>query len=819
MTIKAYTENETKLTDNTVSVEIGMPDVAIGNMYLSGNSSAAVLKGKIENLGYKNASDVTVTVYDTNEEGNVIGTVSLGTIEKSGTKTFEVSIPAAYLEVNPLVGGNALYVVASSSSDEMDYANNIDTYLIKSPSDEPLVMNNKEMVLKSDGSGTLEVTYSAVVDVANETVEWTSSDESIVTVVNGKLTAVGTGEAEVTARIGGYTVSCIVKVDDDIAVTGIYLEETSVSILAGQTKQLTANILPTNATNQKITWESSDKTVATVSADGIVKAVAVGNAEITAYTEDGYKMAVCSLTVFHDPDTIYKVTFSGGTNTTGRKPAALSGTAGTIVTLPENSYTKQGYHFIGWTDGKNTYEPNTSYRIPYRDIVLTASWESDEKKEYTISASSQTGGSITPDGDVTVIEGETQKFTITADEGYNIGDVKVDGESVGAVSEYTFEEVTDNHTIEALFNKAVSVKIENIQLSQTKATLEKGKTLLLDATITPKEAEDKQLKWSSSNIDVASVQNGLVTAIGTGTATITAESQDGSNIKASCIITVTKRTQQFTGTQSYSKKYGDADFNLDARLTDGDGTLSYVSSNNAVAMVSNAGKVALKGVGEATITITAAETDDYESAQFKVRIKVSRDNAPAPTDKPNDTENPKPTDGTNTTKSPSKGTVLKDSKNKVSYKVVTQSKTVTFYKVNNKKATKIVIPATVSLNGIKYKVTAISDNAFNGCKKLKSVTIGKFVTTIGNNVFFKCTALKKITIPSSVTRIGKKAFYGCKKLKSITIKTKKLKSKFVGTQAFKGIYKKAVIKVPKKQKKAYTKWLRKRGVTKKMKIK
>ena len=176
-------------------------------------------------------------------------------------------------------------------------------------------------------------------------------------------------------------------------------------------------------------------------------------------------------------------------------------------------------------------------------------------------------------------------------------------------------------------------------------------------------------------------------------------------------------------------------------------------------------------------------------------------------------------DGTNTTKSPSKGMVLKDSKNKVSYKVVTQSKTVTFYKANNIKAAKIVIPATVTISGIKYKVTAISDNAFNGCKKLKSVNVGKYVTSIGNKAFFKCTSLKKITIPASVKKIGNKAFYGCRKLKSIAIKTKKLKSKSVGTQAFKGIYKKAVVKVPKKQKKAYTKWLRKKGITKKMKIK
>jgi uncharacterized repeat protein (TIGR02543 family) len=867
LTIKAYTENETKLADNMATVEIGLSDVAIGNMYLSGNSSAAVLKGEVQNPGYQDASDVVITVYDTNEEGDAIGTVSLGTIEKSGAKTFEISIPEAYLEVNPLAGGNALCVVASSSSDEADYANNTDTYLIKSPSDEPLVMNFNEMALQSDDSGTLEITYSAVVDVENETVEWMSSDESVVTVVNGTLTAVGAGEATITARIGSYTATCVVRVNDDIAVAGIYLEETSVSILAGQTKQLTANVLPADATNRKVTWESSDKAVATVSDSGIVKAMAVGTAEVTAYTEDGYKMATCSVTVFHDPDTIYKVTFSGGTNTTGTKPAALSGTAGTIVTLPENPYTKKGYHFVGWTDGQDTYEPNASYRIPYQNIVLTASWEADEKQEYKISASAQIGGSITPDGEVTVIEGESQKFTITANEGYSIGDVKVDGESVGAVSEYVFEDVSADHTIEALFNKAESIKIQNIRLDKEEATLEKGQTLLLSAAITPNDAEDKQLKWSSSDINVASVKNGLVTAIGTGTATITAESQDGSNIKASCTITVAKRTQQFSGTQNYSKKVGDADFNLDAKLTDGDGALSYTSSDDAVAVVSDTGKVTLKGAGEATVTITAAETDDFKSAQFKVTIKVTGDNVPEPTEKPdataspkptekpdvtaspkptdepdatvspkptgkpNATGSPKPTSNTNipeplkptnipdTVQSPLAGTVLKDSASGMSYKVLVQGNSVAFCAVYSKTITKIAIPATVTIDGINYKVTEISNNAFSGCKKLKSVTIGKYVTKIGDNAFNNCISLKKVVIPASVVKIGKKAFYGCKKLSSIIIKTQKLKSKSVGSQAFKGIHKKATVKVPGKQRKAYQKWLRKKGISKTVKIK
>lgn len=146
--------------------------------------------------------------------------------------------------------------------------------------------------------------------------------------------------------------------------------------------------------------------------------------------------------------------------------------------------------------------------------------------------------------------------------------------------------------------------------------------------------------------------------------------------------------------------------------------------------------------------------------------------------------------------SPSVGTVLGDSKNKVSYKVSSQNKTVAFYKAKNTAATKVVIPATVTLDGVTYKVNAISDQAFKGCRKLKSVTIGK-----------------------NITKIGKKAFYECRKLKSITIKSKKLKNNSIGAKAFNGIHGKAVIKVPKTQKKTYQKWLRKKGAAKTVKIK
>lgn len=128
-----------------------------------------------------------------------------------------------------------------------------------------------------------------------------------------------------------------------------------------------------------------------------------------------------------------------------------------------------------------------------------------------------------------------------------------------------------------------------------------------------------------------------------------------------------------------------------------------------------------------------------------------------------------------------------------------------FYKC--KKLTKISIPS---------KVTKIEKLAFAECSGLKTVTIGKNVTSIGDKAFYKCKKLSKIVIPAKVKKIGKEAFSGCSKLKSITIKTSKLTTKSVGAKAFKGIYAKAVIKVPKKKKAAYKKMLQKKGIGKKV---
>ena len=171
------------------------------------------------------------------------------------------------------------------------------------------------------------------------------------------------------------------------------------------------------------------------------------------------------------------------------------------------------------------------------------------------------------------------------------------------------------------------------------------------------------------------------------------------------------------------------------------------------------------------------------------------------TPKPSQPTNPSnpsnPTKPTNNKKKPAaKGTPLKDSKG-ATYKVTgakVKNPTVTYVKPK-KNVKKVSIPATITVKGVKYKVTAVSKDAFKNNKKVTQVTIDK-----------------------NVKNIGKNAFYGCKNLKKVIIKTTKLTKKTVGKNAFKGIHKKATIKVPKKKLNAYKKLLKNSGISKSVKV-
>lgn len=135
-------------------------------------------------------------------------------------------------------------------------------------------------------------------NTTNKNVTWTSSDETIATVSKeGVVTALSDGDITVTASLGSLKDECKIKVTP-IKVDGITLDETTNEIEVLESFQLVATITPNNAKNKNVVWKSSDENIATVDNIGKVSTKSVGNAIITATSEDGGFMASSSISVY-----------------------------------------------------------------------------------------------------------------------------------------------------------------------------------------------------------------------------------------------------------------------------------------------------------------------------------------------------------------------------------------------------------------------------------------------------------------------------------------------------------------------------------------
>ena len=131
-------------------------------------------------------------------------------------------------------------------------------------------------------------------NAANKNVTWTSSNESVATVsTTGVIKAVGNGTCKITATTtDGTNLSASVNITVDMKVTGISFSITDYTITnIGQTPVFTPTITPSNAANKKVLWTSSDKSIATVSSTGVIKAVSNGTCKIIATTTDGTNLS------------------------------------------------------------------------------------------------------------------------------------------------------------------------------------------------------------------------------------------------------------------------------------------------------------------------------------------------------------------------------------------------------------------------------------------------------------------------------------------------------------------------------------------------
>ena len=161
-----------------------------------------------------------------------------------------------------------------------------------------ITLSSESISLVEGDSETLTATVSPS-NATNKKVIWTSTDGSIASVDNGRVTALKPGNTTIKAKSddGGKTATCQVTVKAKVYnVESVSLDKTNITLTEGDSETLTATVYPDNATNKNVSWKSSNTSVATVN-NGVVTALKAGTATITVTTEDGGKTATCQVTV------------------------------------------------------------------------------------------------------------------------------------------------------------------------------------------------------------------------------------------------------------------------------------------------------------------------------------------------------------------------------------------------------------------------------------------------------------------------------------------------------------------------------------------
>jgi len=391
-------------------------------------------------------------------------------------------------------------------------------------------------------------------NATDKSLVWSSSDESIATVdVDGE--GVVTGKKAGTAKITATSVSNPdVKANCEVIVSqpvqSVTLSETSILFEEiGKTHQLTATVLPEDASNKSVVWASSDEAVCTISEEGLVTAVGAGTATVTVTTVNGGKTATCEVTVVIP---VKEIALSAETlelsvgeskkleatvtpeNATDKSVAWTSSDETVAAVDGEGNVKalKAGTATITATSVSNpdvsasceitVIQPVESVTLDMASIVLeeigatyqlmaTVLPEDASEKAVTWASSDEAVCTVSAKGLVTAVSAGTATVTVTTVDGGKTATCEV----------------------------AVIIPVTEIALSNDTLQMQVGDKRQLAATVSPENATDKSLEWSSSDEAVAKVDaNGQVEAVAEGTALITVKSVAYPDVMAICDVTV-----------------------------------------------------------------------------------------------------------------------------------------------------------------------------------------------------------------------------------------------------------------------------------------
>lgn len=411
-----------------------------------------------------------------------------------------------------------------------------------------ITLNKSQMLLDIGYSETLKYTLDGELNESN--IIWHSSNPTVASVQNGRVKAITRGETIITVKINNYSATCKVTVSGDyIAVTGIKLNKENFNILINSTEKLTANISPSTATNKNITWYSDDSSIVSVDSKGNITAKKIGSTVITA-TAGNYSTTT-KVTVV-DKISLKKITINKSSLTIKEKETAQL----SINYNPSNATNKK----VTWKSS------NTTIATVDQNGKITAK----NPGTTTITAMSNDGGLVA-----------TSKITV----------------------------------------EAISKKVQSISLNKKELNIVAGEETELKATINPTYAENKNVTWSSSDEEIATVENGVVKALKPGTTEIKVISEDGEK-EAICKLTVTAPPLKGISFKEESKTiYINEKITLKPVLEPTNSELinaKWKSEDENIVSVEN-GKITAKSIGKTKITVSTE--DEKISATIEIIVK------------------------------------------------------------------------------------------------------------------------------------------------------------------------------------------------------
>lgn len=494
-------------------------------------------------------------------------------------------------------------------------------------------MSKSSMTLGIGKSATLSAVVSPKT-ATNKEVTWKSSDYDVADVSStGKVTAKKIGSAVITATTKDGSFTCTCRVNVVRSVKGISLDITKKTIEPNESFTLNYTLKPKNPTNAGVKWSTGNSKVATVSKKGVVKAVGKGTTTITVTTDDGGFTASCTVNVVKkvtgvslNRNAMTLVFGKTATLTATVKPKSASdktvfwrSSDTKVATVDQKGVVTAkgpGSAVITATTKDGSFKAKCTVTVvvkaqslTLKSTACTVKSGSSVKLGYTVSPSNTTDKSLTwktsnkkiatvnKNGVVTGVAGGTARITAETENG-----------------------ITATCTVTVIQTPS------SVRLSQSEVSLKKGKTVTLTATVLPKNANDRTVKWSSSNTKVATVdKNGVVKALSAGTAVITAKTNEGGK-SAKCTVTVIQRVSSVKlSSSSLSVKVGQT-ATLKATVKPTNATnkaVSWSSSNTAVAKVNKNGVVTGVAGGSAVITVKTADGSKTDKCTVTVTVPVS----------------------------------------------------------------------------------------------------------------------------------------------------------------------------------------------------